>query len=245
MPWHWAGRGRLICWWPTMASTRTTGNGPASKTKKTVYKPIPRDRDQSFTLWNGTLTYLTNREWAVPSIEGFQAEFGDLKSLNWPARHLDRFLLQSLNREQWQGIARYLQGRITPAAVDEATSTLPSELEPLSGNELNRKLKARIKQLPKALDAYYLLLARRVDWGGAPIRPRCSGLTARPTAGCGCSCSTRPRTATNPTDPAVRPHVFAQGNRGSKPLRPRWQERIYRNRLGRQKHTCTHHWRRR
>ena len=65
----------------------------------TLYRPIPRDRDQSFTLWNGFLTYLANREWAVPSIEGFGADFQDMKSLNWPARHLDRFLLQSLTRE--------------------------------------------------------------------------------------------------------------------------------------------------
>ena len=135
--------------------------------KKTVFKPIPRDRDQSFTLWNGTLSYLANREWAVPSIEDFQAEFGDMKSLNWPARHLDRFLLQSLSREQWQQVARYLQERLTPAAIDEATATLPAELKSLSGDELNRKLKARIKELPKALDEYYLLLAKRVDVVGS------------------------------------------------------------------------------
>ncbi|MBT9395524.1 outer membrane protein assembly factor [Hymenobacter sp. NST-14] len=135
--------------------------------KKTVYKPIPRDRDQAFTLWNGALTYLANREWALPSIEGFQDEFQDMKSLNWPARHLDRFLLQSLNREQWQEIARYLQERITPAAIDEATATLPPELKTLSADELNRKLKARIQQLPQALDRYYLLLAKRVDVVGS------------------------------------------------------------------------------
>ncbi|RIY09765.1 hypothetical protein D0T11_11340 [Hymenobacter rubripertinctus] len=135
--------------------------------KKTLYKPIPRDRDQAFTLWNGALTSLVNREWALPSIEGFQDEFRDMKSLNWPARHLDRFLLQSLNREQWQQIARYLQAQITPAAIDEATATLPPELKTLSANELNRKLKARIQELPRALDRYYLLLARRVDVVGS------------------------------------------------------------------------------
>lgn len=135
--------------------------------KQTVYKPIPRDRDQAFTLWNGKLTYLANREWALPSIEDFQAEFGDMKSLNWPARHLDRFLLQSLSREQWQDIAKYLQATITPAAIDEATATLPPELKSLSTDDLNRKLKARIQELPKALDRYYLLLAKRVDVVGS------------------------------------------------------------------------------
>ncbi|MBC6991957.1 hypothetical protein [Hymenobacter sp. BT491] len=134
---------------------------------KTVYRPIPRDRDQSFTLWNGVLTYLANREWAVPSIEDFQAKFHDMESLNWPARHLDRFLLQSLSREQWQEIGRYMQEKMTPAAIDQATATLPAEVQKISGNDLNRKLKARIQELPKALDEYYLLLAKRVDVVGS------------------------------------------------------------------------------
>jgi hypothetical protein len=135
--------------------------------KKTIYRPIPRDRDQSFTLWNGLLTYIANREWAVPSIEDFQSEFHDLESLNWPARHLDRFLLQSLTRDQWQQIAKYMQEKITPAAIDQSTAQLPKEVQPISGTELNSKLKARIQELPKALDDYYLMLAKRVDVVGS------------------------------------------------------------------------------
>ena len=106
--------------------------------------PIPRDRDQSFTLWNGFLTYLANREWAVPSIEGFGANFQDMKSLNWPARHLDRFLLQSLTREQWQETTRYQESKITPTVIDEATAKLPTDIQGLLEKYINRKLKSRI-----------------------------------------------------------------------------------------------------
>ena len=132
-----------------------------------LYRPIPRDRDQSFTLWNGLLTYLANREWAVPSIEGFNDQFEDMKSLNWPARHLDRFLLQNLSREDWQTAAKYLQAKITPAVIDGATAQLPPEIRDKSGQDINRKLKARIQELPKAIDEYYLLLANRVDVVGS------------------------------------------------------------------------------
>lgn len=132
-----------------------------------LYRPIPRDRDQAFTLWNGLLTYVANREWAVPSIEDFQENFHDLKSLNWPARHLDRFLLQGLSREQWQEAGKYLQAKLTPTVIDEATAKFPPEIQPLSGKYINRKLKSRIQELPKALDDYYLLLARRVDVVGS------------------------------------------------------------------------------
>jgi hypothetical protein len=137
------------------------------KGKGSVYRPIPRDRDQAFTKWNGLLTYLANRQWAVPSIEDFGSEFHDMKSLNWPARHLDRFLLQSLTRKDWQDAAKYLQTQLTPAVIDEATATLPAEVQPLSGQEINRKLKARLQELPQAIDRYYLLLASRVDVVGS------------------------------------------------------------------------------
>jgi hypothetical protein len=46
----------------------------------TVYRPIPCDRDQAFTKWNGLLTHLANREWAVPSIGDFGDKSGDMKS---------------------------------------------------------------------------------------------------------------------------------------------------------------------
>jgi hypothetical protein len=141
--------------------------GYKQKDGGTLYRPIPRDRDQSFTQWNGLLTYLANREWAVPSIEGFNTKFEDMKSLNWPARHLDRFLLQNLSREQWQEAAKYLQAKITPAVIDEATAKFPAEIQDLSGKDINRKLKARIQELPKAIDEYYLLLAKRVDVVGS------------------------------------------------------------------------------
>ena len=118
--------------------------GYKQKDGGTIYRPIPRDRDQSFTLWNGFLTYLANREWAVPSIEGFGANFQDMKSLNWPARHLDRFLLQSLTREQWQETTRYQESKITPTVIDEATAKLPTDIQGLLGKYINRKLKSRI-----------------------------------------------------------------------------------------------------
>ena len=132
-----------------------------------LYEPIPRDRDQAFTLWNGVLTYLANCEWAVPSIQDFGDKVDGLESLNWPARHLDRFLLQSLTRADWQLAAQYLQARLTPAVIDAATAKLPPEIQQESGHDINRKLKIRIQELPKALDQYYLMLAKRVDIVGS------------------------------------------------------------------------------
>lgn len=58
----------------------------------------------------------------MPSIEGFNTKFQDMKSLHWPARHLNRFLLQSLTREQWQEAAKYLRAKIASAVIVGATA---------------------------------------------------------------------------------------------------------------------------
>ena len=135
--------------------------------KKLIYRPIPRDRDQAFTRWDGLLTWTANREWAVPSIEGFAPHIRGLESLNWPARHLDRVLLAGATREQWQAAARYLQTRLTGAVIDSAADALPPELHTTTGAEYKARLRSRLADLPRAADAYYRKLSRFVDVTGS------------------------------------------------------------------------------
>ena len=48
--------------------------------EKRVYYPIPRDRDHAFCKWNGLIPYIADREWAMPQVESFEADFGDIKT---------------------------------------------------------------------------------------------------------------------------------------------------------------------
>lgn len=141
--------------------------GADGEGKKVTYRPIPRDRDQSFTRWNGLLTWTANREWAVPSIEGFEPKVRGLESLNWPARHLDRLLLTSVTREQWRQAATYLQTTLTPEVLDHAADRLPAELHATTGTEYKARLRERLADLPRAADGYYLMLAKFVDVVGS------------------------------------------------------------------------------
>ena len=134
---------------------------------KRVYYPIPRDRDHAFCLWNGLLPYLADREWAMPMVETFDYDFNDIKSLTWPARHVDRLLLTELDRNDWRNISANLQQTMTDELIDRAILTLPPEVVPVSGNEIGEKLKSRRTQLPDAVDEFYLLLARQVDVVGS------------------------------------------------------------------------------
>jgi len=134
---------------------------------KRIYYPIPRDRDHAFCRWNGFLPYMANREWAMPQVESFDYDFRGIKSLTWAGRHVDRFLLTDLDRKDWAQISLELQRSMSDHVIDAAIATLPPEILPVSGNEIGEMLKSRRKQLPDAVDEYYMLLARQVDVVGS------------------------------------------------------------------------------
>lgn len=131
--------------------------------KTTLYRPIPRDRDHAFSRWDGLIPWLADRSWAVPNIQDFNAEFNGLQSLTWPARHLDRALLTSLDRQDWQEIATNLQQQLTDQEIDAAMATFPREVASLEGPLIRERLKVRRDKLPAVLDDYYALLARYVE----------------------------------------------------------------------------------
>jgi len=137
------------------------------KGNKTLYRPIPRDRDHAFCRWNGLIPYLADRKWAMPMVESFDYDFHDIKSLTWAGRHVDRFLLTSLERDDWQNISQLTQQQMTDEVIDNAVNSLPAEIIPVSGAEIGEMLKSRREQLPEAIDKYYSLLARHVDVVGS------------------------------------------------------------------------------
>lgn len=132
-----------------------------------VYYPIPRDRDHAFCKWNGLIPYLADREWAMPMVESFGPEFKDIKSLTWPARHVDRLLLTELDQEDWRELSSELASSLTDEVIDRAILSLPPEILPVSGYEIGASLKSRRDQLPEAVDSYYSLLAGQVDVVGS------------------------------------------------------------------------------
>jgi len=134
---------------------------------KRVYYPIPRDRDHAFCKWNGLIPYMADREWAMPMVESFGADFKDIKSLTWPARHVDRLLLTELNYKDWKAISSYVEQSMTDEVIDKAILSLPPEILPVSGYEIGEMLKSRRDQLPEAVDKYYSLLAGQVDVVGS------------------------------------------------------------------------------
>ncbi len=131
------------------------------------YRPIPRDRDHIFSLWDGLIPWLVDREWAKPAGENFDYKIKGLRSLMWQARHLDRFLASEADREDWIAAARYIQQRISESEIETAVRQMPEEIYDLDGKGIENKLKVRIKDLEVYANRYYEMLSPQVDVVGS------------------------------------------------------------------------------
>ncbi|MDN5202976.1 hypothetical protein QQ008_16420 [Fulvivirgaceae bacterium BMA10] len=135
--------------------------------QEVLYEPIPRDRDHVFSQWDGLLPWLADREWAKASGEHFGYKIKDVRSLMWQARHLDRFIGNELDREDWLKASKRIQASITDEIIEKAVKNMPPEVYETSGKEVAAKLRSRIKRLDYYTLQYYRLLAKEVDVVGS------------------------------------------------------------------------------
>ncbi len=125
--------------------------------KKVVYKPIPRDRDQAFSIMgDGTLMNFATR--AIPSLklmEGFMDNIRNVKGFNSSPYSLDMILLNKTDKKQWEEQAAFIQKNLTIDIIDKAFESFPKEVQGETITEIKRILLARIQNLPKIANDYY------------------------------------------------------------------------------------------
>lgn len=113
------------------------------KDGKTIYRPVPRDRDQVFFKNDGVLDYLSGRPFFAPQLRIFKDDVDYYPGLIFNARHFDRTFMNALNREDFIAMAKDLQQRMTDEVIDEAFKLWPQEIRDLDEAEIKRKLKSR------------------------------------------------------------------------------------------------------
>lgn len=139
---------------------------------KTIYKPIPRDRDQAYTKFDGVLLSLFLGVAGINHVQTFSKDIKNIKMYNFSARHLDRQAANETTREQWISTAKELQQQLTDKIIEDAVKQLPPEVYPISGEELTVKLKSRRNLLEKFAYDYFSVLTREVEIVGTKGRER-------------------------------------------------------------------------
>ncbi|MFD2160899.1 BamA/TamA family outer membrane protein [Paradesertivirga mongoliensis] len=134
------------------------------KEKGSIYRPIPRDRDQAFTKYDGILPRVISK--VVPDLQSFEYEIKDVAKLSIAARNLDRNFLNKLTHEQWLQIAFEVQTKLTDKVIEDAVRKMPPEVFSISGQEIISKLKSRRNGLTQAAEEYYTVLSKEVTVTG-------------------------------------------------------------------------------
>lgn len=134
--------------------------------KKTVYRPIPRDRDNAFTVFDGVLLKVLIKAARAQHLQTFNSHIKDVTTFNFPARNLDHHLMGEVTMNEWMSIANDLKARMTDAVIDAAVRQLPARAFPVSGPGIAKKLKQRRDDMDKWAKQYYLFLSKEVELTG-------------------------------------------------------------------------------
>ncbi len=129
---------------------------------KVMYKPVPRDRDQVFSIMgDGALMNIITR--ITPSLslmEGFNEEIRSVKGFNGSPMTfaLDVALLSETKLKTWLSQAEYIQKRLNGKVVDEALKEFPVEIRGLHDAILKKTLLSRLQALKETAKEYYGLV---------------------------------------------------------------------------------------
>lgn len=130
-----------------------------------IYRPIPRDRDQTFYRFKGVLPWTVARL----GIRKFASIHEDLKRPWWQsfnARYFDRYFLNEPDRETWALVAEELQESLTDSVIQVALSNWPAAVLEADGERLTRQLQARRDNLERIALRHYDYLSRQVSVTG-------------------------------------------------------------------------------
>ena len=126
--------------------------------------PIPRDRDQAFTRYDGLIPWWA--EEAFPEIEGTEAEYPAIEDLTWAGKTLDRRFLVPITRKSWDSLTRWVQSRVTDEVIERAARQMPKEFYEKEGDWLTSTLRTRRDNLQPASEELYMLVREEAElWG--------------------------------------------------------------------------------
>ncbi|HEY4650845.1 MAG TPA: hypothetical protein VIG72_05500 [Pontibacter sp.] len=131
------------------------------KDKNTIYRPIPKDRDNAFFRFqDGIIPWLFSRNWAIRKFESFDEDINDVYALAMNSEFLDQRALAQVTRQQFDSVAVLLQQAITDDVIAKAVKQLPPSVYKLEGEGMAKKLRSRRDELRKAAAEFYEILAK-------------------------------------------------------------------------------------
>ena len=127
-----------------------------------AFRPVPRDRDQAFFLFDdGLVTRLVS--WFALKYQTFRATIRpeNVEGLTITARALDRTLLTSLSANDFREVADSVRASLSDAVLAQAFNSGPAETRASLAAKFVPMLRTRREQLPAVAQQYYALLNKQ------------------------------------------------------------------------------------
>lgn len=129
---------------------------------KKIYRPIPRDRDQAFSIMaDGALLGFGTT--AIPALRLLRSYKEDLKSPKWfnlEPYPLDMTLINQSPKSVWDTQVKHIVDNLTDAVIDEAFLSFPPEVSKEVIKGIKRKLIGRRHNLQAISDKYYNYISK-------------------------------------------------------------------------------------
>ncbi|WP_179343578.1 metallophosphoesterase [Winogradskyella ursingii] len=121
-----------------------------------LYRPIPRDRDQVFSNFDGALLDVMRIiSGSTNQLQVYDEELEDVEWMNAAGVKLDRVLVQQAKKETWIKHAKFLQENITDKVIDVAFAKVPDAAQDKNLDEIKKLLKGRRGNLVDIAERYY------------------------------------------------------------------------------------------
>jgi hypothetical protein len=129
---------------------------------KIIFKPLPRDRDQAFSIMSDGFILSTAVK-LIPMaklLRKYDDDLVDVKGFNIEPFPIDKAFIRHLNEEDWKEQVAFIQNNITNEVIDEAFSNIPSELNNETIANIKSTLKARKNNLQEIANRYFNLISK-------------------------------------------------------------------------------------
>ncbi len=129
---------------------------------RTLYRPIPRDRDQAFYRFKGVVPTLI-AALGMRKFKTMKEDVNDVKYLAFNARYFDRFFLNQLEWSDWEKQIQDLQSKMTDDVIVKAVEKTPLEVHQFNNEELIGLLKARRTNMNRIGLKLYNFLSEEIE----------------------------------------------------------------------------------
>ncbi|MFD2551101.1 metallophosphoesterase [Bizionia sediminis] len=130
--------------------------------KQTVYKAVPRDRDQAFSNMNdGALLGMASH--IIPAarlLQGYDANLRDPKWFNLEPYPLDVAIMSQSDKAVWDAQVAEITTKLTDSVIEEAFKNIPQELQGETVEKIKSNLRARRGNLQKIANEYFTYVTK-------------------------------------------------------------------------------------